>query len=264
MTDTVSIKDLAYADYDGRVMYLDLHRPAGEPGPLPVIVWIPVGGWRGSAKENAPTWLTRHGFALASPNCRVSGEAIAPAAIHDCKAAVRWLRANCQEHGLDPERIGSAGSSAGGHLSALLAVSRGVEELEGNGGNPDQSSAVQAALAVCGPADLSRIAVPEIRAQFPVLYEVTENFLGGPVAERAELCRLMSPLTYVSRECPPLLVIHGAEDPTVPVEESLIFHQALQEAGSEGHLTILDGVGHGCPWDQVEDSVVSFFHRSLR
>ena len=264
MTDTASIVDLAYADYDGRVMYLDLHRPADGPDPLPVIVWIPVGGWRGSAKENAPIWLTKHGFAVVSPNCRVSGEAIAPAAIHDCKAAVRWLRANSEKHRLDPERIGSAGSSAGGHLSALLAVSRGVEELEGNGGNPDQSSAVRAALAVCGPTDLSRIAIPEIREQFPVLYEVTENFLGGPVAERAELSRLMSPLTYVSNECPPLLVIHGGEDPTVPVEESLILHRALQEAGAEVILRRLEGVGHGCPWDQMEDSVVSFFQEKLR
>jgi acetyl esterase/lipase len=244
-------------------MRLDLHRPAGAPRRLPVIVWIPVGGWRGSAKENAPIWLTEHGFAVASPDCRVSGEAIAPAAIHDCKAAVRWLRANSGQYGLDPERVGSAGSSAGGHLSALLAVSHGVEALEGDGGNPDQSSAVRAALAVCGPTDLSRIAIPEIRQQFPVLYEVTENFLGGPVAERAELARLMSPLTYASGECPPLLVVHGEEDPTVPVEESHIFYKALQEAGADVCLEILEGVGHGCPWDRIGKSVVSFFQRRL-
>ena len=263
MEEIESLKGLPYADYDGRVMPLDLHLPKSADGPLPVLLWIPVGGWRGSAREGAPLWPTEHGFAIASGDCRVSGEAIAPAAIHDCKAAVRWLRANSKEYGLDPERIGSAGSSAGGHLSALLGASHDVPELEGDGGNADQSSAVQASLDVCGPTDLMRMAVPELQERFEVLHEVTYNFLGGPVAERGELGRLMSPLTYAANDCPPMLIVHGEDDPTVPVEESIIFHEALQEAGADTALEVLKGVGHGCPWDQIQETVLAFFKRTL-
>ena len=263
MEDFESIKDLPYADYDGRVLPLDLHLPRSGERPFPVLLWIPVGGWRNSAREGAPSWLAKHGFAAASPDCRVTGEVIAPATVHDCKAAVRWLRAHSEEYGLDPDRIGSAGSSAGGHLSALLGASAGVEALEGRGGNAEQDSSVQATLAVCGPTDLTRIGIPEHRERFEVLYEVTENFLGGPVEERGELARLVSPLTYASASCPPMLIIHGEDDPTVPVEESIIFHEALQQAGADSTLMVLEGVGHACPWEQFDDAVVSFFRRTL-
>lgn len=263
MEDFESIKDLPYANYNGRVLHLDLHRPKSADGPLPVLLWIPVGGWRNSAREGAPSWLTKYGFAVASPDCRVSSEALAPATIHDCKAAVRWVRANCEEYGLDPDRIGSAGASAGGHLSALLGASHGVEELEGDGGNAEQSSTVRASLDVCGPTDLMRMAVPELQERFEVLHEVTVNFLGGPVAERSELGRLVSPLTYASASCPPMLIIHGEDDPTVPVEESIIFHEALRTAGADSTLEVLEGVGHACPWEQIEDTVASFFQRTL-
>ena len=263
MTQIESITDITYVTRNGQALKMDIHRPVGATAPLPVVVGIPGGGWRGCAKEGVPRFLVEQGFAMACINYRVSAQAIAPANIYDCKAAVRWLRANAGTLGLDPERIGAYGGSAGGHLTALLATSSGNTALEEDGGDP-ALSAVQAACAVCGPTDLTRIAIPEIRAQFPLLYEVTADYLGGPVAERAALARLVSPLTYVSRNTPPLLLFHGLVDDVVPYEETTIFHAALQRAGAVTQMRLVDGVGHDMLVSQVAEEVITFFDRHLR
>jgi acetyl esterase/lipase len=264
MKEARIIRNLPYAQYGNRTLLLDLHLPGGSEGLCPVILWVCGGGWRGCSKDGAPAWLVEHGFAVASILYRVSSEAIAPANIHDCKAAVRWLRANAHTHRLDPDRIGAFGSSAGGHLVALLGLSQGVKELEGNGGNAEQSSAVQAVCDFCGPSDLTRIAIPEIRKNFALLYEVTAQYLGGPVEERRELARLVSPLSYVSRACPPMLIVHGKEDNVVPVEESLGLHEALKSAGADVTLQVLEDAGHGWEQQRTNDSVASFFRQPLK
>ena len=257
------IKDLPYAWYPNPTLRLDLYLPDNHPGPLPVILWVCGGGWRGSSKENATVWLVDHGFALAAIEYRVSGEAIAPANIHDCKAAVRWLRAHAAAHGLDPERIGAFGASAGGHLVALLGASHGVPALEGDGGNPHESSAVRAVCDFCGPSDLTRIAIPAVRQQFALLYEVTAQYLGGQVEQRSELARLVSPLTYASRSTPPMLIVHGREDDVVPVEESIILHEALRKAGADVALQVRDGQGLALRYGEHDPIVLSFFQRTL-
>jgi len=253
-----------YAQYDERELDLYLYFPP-EPsdGSLPVVMVIPVGGWRNCQKPEVMPWLVEYGFAVAVIECRVVPEVTAPATIHDCKAGVRWLRAHGAEYDIDPDRIGTYGSSAGGHLSALMAVSAGVEELEGDGGNPDVSSAVQASYDQCGPTDLERMADPDLAAASPVLEEVTSNFLGGPVGKRRALARLMSPLTHVSPDGPPMLIMHGEDDPTVPVAESVIFHEALTEAGVDAALHRLPGQGHGLPQDLTRPIIAEFFQRVL-
>lgn len=258
-------ENLEYVNRGGTGLFLDLHFPATSSGPLPVVVGLPGGGWRGCSKESVPPFLLDHGFAMACINYRVSSNAIAPANIQDCKAAVSWVRANAQRYGLNPARIGVYGASAGGHLAALLGASTGVKELEGSDGKLlSPSAAVQAVCAVCGPMDLTRIAIPEVRSRFPVLYEVTEQYLGGPVAERAELARLVSPLSYASKQCPPTLLIHGAADPTVPVEESIIYHEALQKVGARCSLRVIDGAGHGWLHEKTGDLIGLFFNEILR
>jgi dipeptidyl aminopeptidase/acylaminoacyl peptidase len=115
----------------------------------------------------------------------------------------------------------------------------------------------------CGPTDLTRIAIPEIRGQFPTLYEVTAQYLGGPVEQRTELARQVSPLTYVSQDVPPTLIVHCRGDAVVPVEESLIYYEALQQAGADVELRILDIESHAVPIDLAKDDVVEFFQRTL-
>lgn len=256
------MEDLKFAEYDDRRLFLDIHLPDDDSSPAPLIVSIPVGGWRKCVRKGERHWLTEFGFAVAVIECRLPPDAIAPAAVHDCKSAVRWLRAHGAEYGLAVERIGTLGSSAGGHLSAMMAVS-GVSQLEGDGGNADVSSAVQAACDMRGPSDLERMADPALAQANPVLCEVTEGFLGGPVAEHRDLARLMSPLRHVSSNAAPLLILHGDEDATVPVAESELLHAALQEAGADSSLTILPGQGHGWDNDLTLEQTVAFFRRTL-
>ena len=138
---------------------LDLHRPSNPRGKLPVIVWIHGGAWTEGTKNRLwIPWIAAENYAVASIDYRLSGEMPWPAQIHDCKAAVRWLRANAEKYGLDPARVAAAGDSAGGHLAAMLGVTGGMKEFEGDLGNPRQSSAVQAAIDFFGPADLPELA----------------------------------------------------------------------------------------------------------
>ena len=148
-------RDLPYKRIGGETLTLDLYRPEKISGPLPVIIWIHGGGWNRGRKERCPAVaLVDDGFAVASVDYRLSSVAPFPAQIQDCKAAVRWLRANASTYHLDPDNVGVWGNSAGGHLAALLGTSGGVSELEGDGDNMQYSSRVQAVCDVAGPVDL--------------------------------------------------------------------------------------------------------------
>lgn len=263
-----TIFDLEFVAYGERRLCLDLYLPQSATAPLPTIMYIPVGGWRASRRPELrgqfeQMGFTEHGFALAVIEARVHPEAIAPATVFDCKAGIRWLRNHAAEYGLDPDRIGTCGRSAGGHLSALMAVSGDVPELEGDDAPYGVSTKIQACVDQCGPSDLERMADAELCAQAPTLEEVTSNFVGGPVGQNRDLARLVSPLRHVSAACPPMLIIHGEKDATVPLEESVIFHDALVAAGVDSTLDILPGVEHG--WDAAltYDRIVDFFRRTL-
>ena len=256
--------DLPYAQTPQRTLRLDLRVPRSA-GRLPLILYIPMGGMSSCVKEQAPWWLTDHGFALASIEARVSSEAIAPAAVHDCKAAVRWLRAHADQYGYAPDAMGVWGHSAGGHLAALLGTSGDVVDLEGAGGTAGVSSRVQAVCDECGvPHDLSWFGRPEVKAQFPGVAGNLARYLGGAVEDRSELARRVSPQTYVTKKCPPMLLIHGAADEVVPVDEMVNFQQALQAVACDVTLRILPGIGHG--WDAAltRPEIVAFFERTLK
>jgi dipeptidyl aminopeptidase/acylaminoacyl peptidase len=145
----------------------------------------------------------------------------------------------------------------------MMAVSAGVAQLEGAGGNADVSSAIQAACDQRGPSDLERMADPLLAQANPILCEVTEGFVGGPVAGHRQLARLMSPLRHVSGNAAPMLILHGAEDATVPVVDSQLLHAALQQAGADSSLTILPGQGHGWDEELTSERIVEFFRRTL-
>ena len=255
--------DIVYTRTPQRPLRLDLRVPQSKHL-LPLVLYIPMGGMSECVKEHAPWWLTEHGFAMASIEARVSSEAIAPAAANDCKAAVRWLRANAEQYGYSPDAIGVWGHSAGGNLAALLGTAGDVAALEGDGGNAGISSYVQAVCDECGaPHDFSWFARPAIKSRFPGVAGNVHRYFGAPIEERLELARLVSPQTYISANCPPMLLIHGGADTVVPVEETANFHQALKAAGVDATLQILPGVGHG--WDAAltRNDIVAFFKRTL-
>ena len=260
---TGTFTDLQYRETPQRALRLDLRVPQSA-GRVPLVLYIPMGGMSSCIKEQAPWWLTEHGFALASIEARVSSEAIAPAAVHDCKAAVRWLRAHADRYGYAPDAIGVWGHSAGGHLAALLGTSGDVAEVEGEGGAASVSSRVQAVCDECGvPHDLSWFGRPEVKVRFPGVAGNLRRYLGGAVEDCPELARLVSPQTYVSKNCPPMLLIHGAADAVVPVDEMINFHQQLQSAGCDVTLRILPGIGHGWEAALTQPEIIAFFKRTL-
>ena len=252
-------RDLVYKRVNGIALTLDLYRPEEVSGLLPVIVCIHGGHWDAGGKERCPAvTLVQDGYAVASINYRPTRVAPFPAQIEDCKAAVRWLRANASVYNLDPDRIGAWGYSAGGHLAALLGTSGGVPELEGSGDNMQYSSRVQAVCDVAGPADL-----PAMTNLGPKRMFAIEALLGGPLEKDKAKAITASPIHYVSKDDPPFLIVHGEGDRVIPVEQSRRFYEALQKAGVNATLKILP-VGHqAVQMDALKDAEV-FFDATLK
>lgn len=235
--------DLVYAEVDGQKWMLDLFVPQGVKKP-PLVVYIHGGSWlRGSRKNSPVQWLTEEGFALASISYRFSDRAIFPAQIHDAKAAIRWLCAHQDQYGYDASRIGACGTSAGGHLAALLGTSGGVKELEGNvGEHGHQSSRVQAVVDWYGPADF--ILRSKTQPQHNKPGASSYGLLGGAPAEKTELARLASPVSHVSADDPPLLIFHGDQDTTVLLDQSERLRDEYKKAGLDVNLQVVPGGRH--------------------
>jgi acetyl esterase/lipase len=258
-----SINDIEYAKRDEASLLLDLHLPDGSDGPFPVIICIPGGGWQSAMKGGLPLYLVEHGFAVVGVEYRVSNVALAPANIQDIRAAVDWIVRHAEQYHLDSARIGAYGASAGGHLAALLGVSLGIEELADPGTNHAHHM-IRAVCDVCGPTDLNRMAVPGIQKAYPLLHEVTVGYLGGPVEYERARATLVSPLTYVKKTSPPVLLIHGDKDDSVPLEESRIFHGAMKSVGATSTLLVVEGGGHGWLVEETADKVAAFFLEHLK
>lgn len=255
--------DVLYRVTPQRELRLDLRMPEGLERP-PLILYIPMGGMRSCRKERAPEWPVERGFAVASIQARVAEEAIAPAAVEDCKFAVRWLRAHAEEYGYDGDRIGAWGHSAGGLLAALLGTSGDRPELRFEMEFAEVSDRVHAVVDACGaPHDIAYFARPEVREKFGPVAGNLDAYLGGPVGEQLELAKLVSPRTYVSAECPPVLLLHGDRDEVVPLEESVEFAEALRDCGVDVTLKVLEGVGHVWPSKTTASEVEGFFRRVL-
>ncbi len=254
--------DLEYASADGYRLLLDLFLPNSQ-APAPVVVWIHGGGWSAGDKNDSPAvYLVAEGFAVASIEYRLSGTKPFPAHIHDCKAAVRWLGANSGRYNLDGNRIGVWGASAGGHLVALLGTSGGVAELEGDvGGNLGHSSRVQAVCNVCGVSDVTALAQAWRDTKW---MPYMDAFLGGPIEQFAHKAVAASPLAYSLKGAPPFFIVHGDQDDIVPVDQSIQLHAALQKAGVDSTLEIIQGAGHGgLGSPRMADRISDFFKRTL-
>ena len=266
-------RDLPYVKDGEARQRLDLYLPddpvvasAGRPG-RPLVLWLHGGGWEAGSKHDCPaTPLLAREYVVASVGYRLSSQAVFPAQIEDCKAAVRWLRAHADEYGIDPQRIGAWGASAGGHLGALLGTTAGTRRFD-VGGNLDQSSAVQCVLDWFGPADLLRWGDPPIGLFMDSPNTAVARLLGGPVRAHTELARSASPVYYVDQESAPFLIMHGDRDDTVPLQQSEELHAALQRAGVESTLKVLPGAGHsaaGFSQPANLQLMTAFFDRHLR
>jgi acetyl esterase/lipase len=242
----------AYVAGGSERQMLDLYLPASGTN-WPLIVWIHGGGWTEGSKANPPgLGFLRHGFALASINYRFSQDAIFPAQLLDCKAAVRWLRAHAPTYGIDPGRIGVWGASAGGHLVALLGTTGGVKEFD-TGENLGVSSRVQAVCDWFGPTDFTGFPGPD-KPDSPVA-----RLIGGPVSKNLEQAQRANPIHYISKDDPPFLIMHGDKDPVVPLAQSQLLVDALQKAGVPATFHVVPGGGHGGPEFRTREEVDRLF-----
>ena len=257
-----------YAEYDGRKLRLDVFRPRQRTGPLPAVVCIHGGGWRngdrGSQTAVAQT-LAANGYVAVTITYRLRDEAIFPAAIQDCKAAVRWLRANAKRLGVDPQRIGATGLSAGGHLAALLATSGGVPELEGDGGNADFSSTIQACVACGAQSDLEseRIAELSRKPQDPFY----QGFLGGTFDDVPSQYALASPRHHLDERDPPLAFATGEKDDSSTHADAI--RGDLKAKGIPTGLLVIPDAPHAFQGTQVYFDAfmgftLDFFDRHLK
>jgi acetyl esterase/lipase len=245
------VMNLDYVGNGNPRQMLDLYLPKKTNGekPPPLVIWIHGGAWRSGGKEYARLLgevVATGDFIGAAINYRLSDEAIWPAQIHDCKAAIRWLRAHAQQHGYDPERIAVIGSSAGGHLAAMLGVTCGEEALEGSlGKHGDQSSDVATVVNFFGPADFLTMQEPPTTEDHNAASSPESRLIGGAIQQHPEKARAASPLTYVSAGDRPILIIHGTRDLLVPYSQSVRFEKALEAAGVATTLITVEGGGHG-------------------
>lgn len=244
--------DLGYATASTR-QKLDLYLPQGN-GPFPLVIWIHGGGFMLGDKANpeAVDKLLPKGYAVASLNYRLSGEAKFPAPVQDAKTAVRWLRANAAKYNLNPQKFAAWGASAGGNLVAMLGTSCGVEALEGKElGNADQSSCVQAVVDWFGPTDFLQMDKQFAGTSCPQTHDAADSpeskLIGAAIQTKPDVVKAANPITYVSPKSPPFFIQHGTADCNVPPQQSQLLAEALKTAigADKVSFSLVDGAGHG-------------------
>jgi acetyl esterase/lipase len=252
-------------EYTSAGMQLNLARPKTGDGPFPAVVCIHGGGFRAGSREGYDPLcvkLAQQGYVAVTVSYRLAPANQFPAAVHDCKAAVRWLRGHASQYHVDIQRIAATGGSAGGHLAQFLGVTVGLKEFEGDGGNPEQSSGVTCVVNFYGPSDFTKSYGKSVDAA-----EVLPLFLGGDLEhERARHIRA-SPLYWVTPNAVPTLCIHGTEDKYVAHEQAVWLIDRLKACGVEAELLTLEGAGHGfkgADEEKAEQALIAFLAKHLK
>jgi acetyl esterase/lipase len=258
--------DVEYAKAGDVSLKLDLYLPkAKSEKPRPCVVWIHGGGWQGGNKSSGASralpYAASGDYVGASVGYRLTDVAIWPAQIHDCKAAIRYLRANSQKLGIDADKIGVWGSSAGGHLVSLLGTSGDVKDVEGDLGTTGAGSRVACVVNFCGPTDFIAFGQdnPGLSKPGGPVYKL----FAGPPSEKEDAAKQASPVTYTSKDDPPFLHLHGTDDKTVPVNQAEKLDAALKKAGVSTTFVKIEGGGHGFGGPQVDARVKAFFDKHL-
>lgn len=253
--------DLEYAQAGGQALKLDLYQPSAPNAPL--LVWLHGGRWEVGSKERMPLGaLVEHGYAIASLDFRPASQARFPGQVHDIKAALRYLRARAPEYGYDATRIGILGESSGGHLAALVGTTNGRTELEGTlGEHLDVSSEVHAIVSYFGASDLLTILAQSTPYGLGIREPALKALLGGLPNDEEALARLASPVFQVDARDPPLLLLHGDQDPQMPINQSHELEGAYERAGLDAKLIVVHGAGHGggAFFDAERTSLVAAF-----
>jgi acetyl esterase/lipase len=258
-------QNVEYSNPDDQHLQLNIARPKEGAGPFPTVLCIHGGGWVGGHRKsyNAQCLkLAEQGYVAATVSYRLAPKYPFPAAIHDCKAAVRWLRANAEKFHIDPNRIGVMGGSAGGHLSQFLGVTNGVRSLEGTGGNAEQSSDVACVVNYFGPTDMAGMWGTSVAAKQALI-----PFLGGDSITARRNHILSSPISWVTPDAAPTLCIQGTRDTLVPFEQATLFVNRMKAADVEIDLLLIEGAGHGFGGEdavRAAKATLAFFDKHLK
>jgi len=225
--NVIEKKDIEYGRVGDRSLQLDLYLPKDLGHTVPGLIFIHGGAWKGGSREIMKYYTVRYarrGYVTATISYRLAQEAPFPAAVSDAKCAVRWMRANASKYNVDPNQIGVIGGSAGAHLAMMVGYSSDVPELEGDGGHSGVSSRVQAVVNFYGPVDLT--------TPFAIKQSAVPNFLGGKTYDEApDLYAFASPITHLTRDDPPTLILHGTIDGVVPIHQADLLAQKLEKLG---------------------------------
>jgi acetyl esterase/lipase len=255
---------VTYAQADPQQV-MDIIRPRETSQPRPAVMCIHGGGFRAGSRKGYVelcTRLAQRGYVAATVDYRLAPQAPFPAAVHDVKAAVRYLRANAARLGIDPNRICTTGGSAGGHLALFLGLTGGLPQFEGDGPNRDQSSRVSCVVDYYGPSDFTKSYGRSVDAA-----EVLPLFLGGDL-NHARLTHIKaSPLNWVTPDAAPTLAIQGTKDRYVAYEQSVWIIDRLLSAGVEAELETIEGADHGFKGvdaERAEKRMMAFFDRYLK
>ncbi len=265
LPDSVKLeRNITYGKGGDKPLQLDLYTPKEHSKPLPVVVFFHGGAWKSGYRQVYHYYCTKfaeHGYIAATASYRLLADGPFPAAVEDAKCAVRFLRANAKKYGIDPDKIGVAGGSAGGHLSMMIGYSSDVPELEGKGGNPETSSRVQAVVDLYGPTDLT---TDFAKSRGEVLH-----FLGDKKFDEApDTYRLASPITHLTKDDPPTLILHGSIDSTVPISQAEELAAKCKEVGVECELDCVKGWPHTMDMDTAVNNhcmgkMFEFFDKHL-
>ena len=250
------IEGLEYSNPDDQHLQLNLALPSSKEGRSAAVLCVHGGGFRAGKRER---WnklcrqLAERGYVAATATYRLAPKYQFPAAVHDVKAAVRWLRKNADKYRIDPNRIGVVGDSAGGHLAQFLGVTGGVSRFEGPQ-EDKHSSRVQCVVNYYGPSDLTKSYGKSVDAA-----EVLPLWLGGDATKERQRHILASPLNWVTPNSAPTLLLHGSKDPYVAIEQAEWIHERLQRAGVEVKFLRLEGAGHGFRGEQLKQAEAAMF-----
>ena len=265
------MQGISYAGTNNARQTLDLALPIKRTSdkPLPVIAFIHGGGWRSGSKygglNRILSFLQSGNYAGVSIGYRLSNEAKWPAQIHDCKAAIRWVKANAVEHGLDGSKIAVYGTSAGGHLVAMLGTSVGVKAMDGSiGAYTSLSTKVACVVDYFGPTNFLRMNDFESRIDHDAKDSPEGLLIGGPIQDNKKKTITADPISYVTKDDSPFLIVHGTKDMAVPYNQSVILNAALNEVDvPTALLTVVDG-GHGVGGGELNKRLQIFFDHHLR
>jgi acetyl esterase/lipase len=262
---TIVENNIEYANPDNQHLQLDMVRPSEGSGPFPAIVCIHGGGFRAGERQSYDDLIrqfAQRGYVAVTVTYRLAPKYPFPAAIHDVKAAVRWLRGNAAKYHIDPDRIGATGGSAGGHLAQFLGVTSDVKEFEGDEGHLDQSSRVACVVNYFGPSDFTKSYGKSVDAA-----EVLPLFLGGNLEQQHQKHILASPLYWVTPHAAPTLCVHGTKDDYVAIEQAQWMVDKLKAADVEAELLTLEGAKHGfqgADARKADEAMFAFFDKHLK